>query len=143
MSGGVQKGNVQTSHLQTGLLGEDGDPPGPFQAVSIQKSILMIHPPQPLQLPSFVQHRFRKGGLPRIHMGQKAYANMLFQRVLWQMVHSGHLPSEYFGAMVCLCNPLRQKQFNIRIGSLSFLRIIVGGHMQKVKGVDIFCRSFL
>ena len=91
VSGGVQKGHGQRASLQTGLFGEDGDPPGPFQAVGIQKSILMIHPAQPLQLPSLIQHGFREGGFPCVHMGQKTYTNMLFWRILWQMVHSGHL----------------------------------------------------
>ena len=52
----VQKGESQGPGLQAGLFGKDGNAPRSFQAVGIQKGILVVHPAQPLQPASLIQH---------------------------------------------------------------------------------------
>ena len=65
----IQQGQLPVLRFQPGLLGENGDPPLPFQGVAVQIRVPMIHPPQRPPLPAAIKHPLRKGRLPRIHMG--------------------------------------------------------------------------
>ena len=73
MTRGIQNLKLHIIYGQAGLLGKDGDPPLPLQAVGIQKGVPVIHPAQLAQLAAPVEHGLRQGGLTRVHMGQ--YAN--------------------------------------------------------------------
>ena len=68
---GVQQGDMLLRQL--GLLGEDGNAPGPLQVVGVQIGIPVVHPPQSPPHPRHIQKGLRQGGLSRIHMGQKPY----------------------------------------------------------------------
>ena len=46
MAGGVQQGEAHARRVQHRLLGEDGDAPGAFLCVGVQKGVAVIHPPQ-------------------------------------------------------------------------------------------------
>ena len=78
----VEDGQLQLAHLQTGLFGEDGDPPIPLQGMGIQERVPVIHPTQLSEHPGFIEQRFAKGGLPRVHMGQNARRYPLFPLVV-------------------------------------------------------------
>ena len=67
---GVHQREPPVLRLQYGLLGENGNPPLPFQRLGVQKGIPVIHPPQAPPGPALIQQRLRKRGLPRIHMGK-------------------------------------------------------------------------
>ena len=70
MAGGVHQNDFPMLRLQTGLLGKNGNPPGPFQGVGIQKGVPMIHPAQGTPGPRPIKQRLAQSGFPRIHMGK-------------------------------------------------------------------------
>ena len=56
MARGVQQGDLYTGQRQHRLLGKNGDAPLPLQRLRVQKGVLVVHPPQPLQCAAGVQH---------------------------------------------------------------------------------------
>ena len=71
MARGVHQGHVSGFRLQKGLLGENGNAPGPFQGVGVQKGVSVVHPSQGPPGAGGIEQGLAEGGLPRIHMGQK------------------------------------------------------------------------
>ena len=61
-----------------GLLGENGDAPGPLQLMSVQEAVPVVYPAQLFYFSREVQHRFGQSGLSRVHMGQQSDTDMLF-----------------------------------------------------------------
>ena len=72
VAGGVQQRYRKAGHLQQGLLGEDGDAPGPLLGVCVQKGVAVVHAAQAAQGPATVQKPLGKGGFARVHMGKNA-----------------------------------------------------------------------
>ena len=72
MSRRIQQGDFRVSCSEAGLLGENGNAPGPLQAVGIQKRVPVIHAPQTFEPSGAVQHGFREGGLSGVDVGQNA-----------------------------------------------------------------------
>ena len=75
----VHQRQIQLLRRNKGLLGKDRDATLPLQAVGIQKSITVIHPTQLPPGTAAVQQGLGKGGLARVHMGQQADTDALFQ----------------------------------------------------------------
>ena len=70
VAGGVQPGDGRPPRREQRLLGEDGDAPGPLEAVGVQEGVLVVHPAQPADGPGAVEHRLGQGGLARVDVGQ-------------------------------------------------------------------------
>ena len=72
VAGGVQEGHRHFLGAEQGLLGEDGDAPGPLQVVGVQVGVPVVHPAQGGDGPGGVQQGLGEGGFAGVHMGQDA-----------------------------------------------------------------------
>ena len=72
VAGGVQEGHRHSLGAEQGLLGEDGDAPGPLQVVGVQVGVPVVHPAQGGDGPGGVQQGLGEGGFAGVHMGQDA-----------------------------------------------------------------------
>ena len=70
MAGGVHQSDVPPGGGEPGLLGENGDAPGPLQIVGVQVGIAVIHPAQSPPGAGGIEQSLGKGSLARVHMGQ-------------------------------------------------------------------------
>ena len=77
MPGCIQQRDTQSLPDNLRLLGEDRNPPLPFQGKGIQKSISVIHPAQLPDPAAGVQQSLRQSRFPCNHMGQQTDADML------------------------------------------------------------------
>ena len=99
---GVQQINPAVHQRHDGLFGEDGDPPLPLQPVGVQVAVPVVHPAQLFDLAREVQHGLGQGGLPRVHMGDQAQADLFFPPAFRCAVHSA---SSFRSSRVIISRP--------------------------------------
>ena len=73
----VQQRQTPAAPFHMGLGGEDRNAALPLQRVKIQSRVSVIHPARPSQQSAAIENGLRQRRLPRVHMGQKAHADVM------------------------------------------------------------------
>ena len=87
MSRSVQQSDIQILPGKPGLLGEDGNPPGTLQIMSVQECILVVHPPRPADAAAYIKKALRQGSFARVHVGENAQCNRPFSIMFRRIFH--------------------------------------------------------
>ena len=79
----VHQRNPAMGGFQQGLLGENGDAPGPFQRMGVKERILMVYPPQHPAGSRRIQKGLAQRRLSRVHMGQQSSTTWRLFHFIW------------------------------------------------------------